>query len=150
MCLGCLERDFGLYPSIFRRSLWWMPECQWEVSMVERAEISQVLAQMRQMQAQMQRGVQEASPMRIDAQQFVQPQQPVAGFGELFSKAIDGVNATQKQANDLREGYEVGAPGVSLTQVMVAAEKSSVAFDAMVQVRNKLVESYKEIMSMPV
>jgi len=118
--------------------------------MVERAEISQVLAQMRQMQSQMQRSVQEASPMRIDAQQFAQPQQPVAGFGELFSKAIDGVNATQKQANDLRESYEVGTAGVSLTQVMVAAEKSSVAFDAMVQVRNKLVESYKEIMSMPV
>ena len=54
------------------------------------------------------------------------------------------------QANALRQGYEVGHPGVRLTQVMVAAEKSSIAFEAMTQVRNKLVDAYKEIMNMPV
>jgi len=60
------------------------------------------------------------------------------------------VNAVQQQANALREGYEIGSSGVSLTQVMIAAEKSSVAFEAMTQVRNRLVEAYKEIMNMPV
>ena len=49
-----------------------------------------------------------------------------------------------------RVEHEVGQPGVSLTQVMVAAEKSSIAFEAMTQVRNKLVDAYKEIMNMPV
>jgi len=54
------------------------------------------------------------------------------------------------ESGRLREAYELGTPGVSLTQVMVAAEKSSVAFTAATQVRNKLVEAYKDIMNMPV
>jgi flagellar hook-basal body complex protein FliE len=117
--------------------------------MVQRADISQVLSQMRLVQQQMQRPVSEAAPGAIAPGQLQRPQDG-PGFGELFSRAIDTVNDTQQQANRLRESYEVGAPGVSLTQVMVAAEKSSVAFQAMVQVRNKLVDAYKDIMNMPV
>jgi len=118
--------------------------------MVERADITQVLAQMRMIQAQMQRPVHEAVPGRIEPGQLARPESPAPAFGELFSRAIDSVNAVQQQANTLREGYEVGQPGVSLTQVMVAAEKSSIAFEAMTQVRNRLVDAYKEIMNMPV
>jgi flagellar hook-basal body complex protein FliE len=118
--------------------------------MVDRADISQVLAQMRMIQAQMQRQVQETDPARIEPAQFARPEQPAPAFGELFAQAIDQVNAVQQQANALREGYEVGQPGVSLTQVMIAAEKSSIAFEAMTQVRNRLIDAYKEIMNMPV
>jgi flagellar hook-basal body complex protein FliE len=117
--------------------------------MVQRADISQVLSQMRLVQQQMHRPVHEAVPGAIAPGQLARPQQ-VEGFGELFSRAIENVNSTQKQADGLRRSYEVGDPGVSLTQVMVAAEKSSVSFQAMVQVRNKLIEAYKDIMSMPV
>jgi flagellar hook-basal body complex protein FliE len=118
--------------------------------MVERADISQVLAQMRTVQAQLNRGAADvAAHGRIEAESFVQPQQKT-DFSALFSQAIDGVNGTQKQADSLRVAYETGVSGVSLTQVMVAAEKSSVAFTAMTQVRNRLVEAYKEIMSMPI
>jgi flagellar hook-basal body complex protein FliE len=118
--------------------------------MVERADISQVLSQMRLVQAQIKRPVLEASPGLIAPGQLARPEGTPAGFGELFSRAIDSVNGTQKAADRLRESYELGAAGVSLTQVMVAAEKSSVAFDAMVQVRNKLVQAYQDIMNMPV
>jgi flagellar hook-basal body complex protein FliE len=45
---------------------------------------------------------------------------------------------------------EMGDPKVSLAQAMIAGQKSSIAFEATVQVRNKLVEAYKEVMSMPV
>ena len=117
--------------------------------MVERADISQVLSQMRAGQSQLQRPVNDVSSTGIAPGQFQRPQvEP--GFGELFSRAIDSVNDTQQQANRLRDSYEGGQAGVSLTQVMVAAEKSGVAFEAMTQVRNKLVDAYKEIMSMPV
>ncbi len=118
--------------------------------MVERADITQVLAQMRMIQAQMQRPASEMAPGRIEPGQLARPQSPAPAFGELFSQAIDSVNAVQQQANTLREGYEVGQPGVSLTQVMIAAEKSSIAFEAMTQVHNKLVDAYKDIMNMPV
>ena len=117
--------------------------------MVERADISQVLSQMRAVQAQLQRPVNDVSAAAIAPAQFQRPQ-PEASFGELFSRAIDSVNDTQQQANRLRDSYEGGQAGVSLTQVMVAAEKSGVAVEAMTQVRNKLVDAYKEIMSMPV
>lgn len=118
--------------------------------MVERADISQVLSQIRSVQAHMQRPLGDVPGSgAIGAQQLLRPQAE-PGFGELFSRAIDSVNQTQQQANTLRNAYEGGETGVSLTQVMVAAEKSGIAFDAMTQVRNKLVDAYKEIMSMPV
>jgi len=118
--------------------------------MVERADISQLLSQMRVVQSQIRQPAADVAPSSlIPAESFVQPQQTPA-FGELFSRAIDSVNQTQQQANRLREAYEAGQDGVSLTQVMIAAEKSSVAFEAMTQVRNKLVEAYQEIMNMPV
>ena len=133
--------------------------------MVQRADISQVLSQMRLVQQQLHRPLGgEPRPGAIAPEQLRRPQdaagapgagriggtQEPPGFGELFSQAIENINATQQAADRLRSAYEVGAPGVSLTQVMVAAEKSSVSFDAMVQVRNKLVEAYQDIMNMPV
>ncbi len=118
--------------------------------MIERADIAQVLAQMRSIQAQMPRPVQETVPGRIEPGQLLRPQEETPAFGALFSQAIERVNAVQQEANTLREGYELGQPGVSLTQVMIAAEKSSIAFEAMTQVRNRLVDAYKEIMNMSV
>ncbi|RCU44572.1 MULTISPECIES: flagellar hook-basal body complex protein FliE [Corallincola] len=71
-------------------------------------------------------------------------------FGGLLQNAIDGVNDVQSQAGQLRTAFEMGDRNVSLGDVMIASQKSSVAFQATVQVRNKLVEAYKEIMNMPV
>jgi len=126
---------------------------QLELKMVERADISQVLSQMRMVQNQLRRPAEDIASRSgvIAPEALKQPQQANAvGFGELFSSAIDSVNKTQMESGRLREAYELGTPGVSLTQVMVAAEKSSVAFTAATQVRNKLVEAYKDIMNMPV
>jgi len=119
--------------------------------MVERADISQVLSQMRAVQAQLKRPEADVAQTRglIAPGALQQPQKP-EGFGALFGKAIEQVNDTQQAAGRLRESYEAGTPGVSLTQVMIAAEKSSVAFTAATQVRNKLIEAYKDVMNMPV
>ena len=46
--------------------------------------------------------------------------------------------------------FEVGQSGVDLTDVMIASQKASVSFQAMTQVRNKLVQAYQDIMQMPV
>ena len=100
-------------------------------------EINQVLAQMRVAKAQA-AGLQPAE----------QPAQ--ADFGDLLKKSIAAVNETQQSASALRTSFERGDDGVDLAQVMVAAQKSSVSFEAMVAVRNKLVEAYKDVMSMPV
>ncbi|RJG49022.1 flagellar hook-basal body complex protein FliE [Motilimonas pumila] len=71
-------------------------------------------------------------------------------FGDMLKQAIDNVNGLQQNANELRTRFDMGDRSVSLGDVMIAASKSGVAFDATVQVRNKVVEAYKEIMSMPV
>ncbi|WP_026958096.1 MULTISPECIES: flagellar hook-basal body complex protein FliE [Aliagarivorans] len=71
-------------------------------------------------------------------------------FGNLLRDAINNVNNLQGQANDLRTRFDMGDRSVSIGDVMVAAQKSSVAFEATVQVRNKAMEAFKEIMSMPV
>lgn len=71
-------------------------------------------------------------------------------FGDMLQQAIDNVNGLQQNTGDLRTRFDQGDRSVSLSDVMIASQKSGVAFDATVQVRNKLIESYKEIMSMPV
>ncbi|WP_432453625.1 MULTISPECIES: flagellar hook-basal body complex protein FliE [unclassified Agarivorans] len=71
-------------------------------------------------------------------------------FGSLLSDAINNVNGLQSNANDLRTRFDLGDRNVGIGDVMIASQKSSIAFDATVQVRNKLVDAYKQIMSMPV
>lgn len=78
--------------------------------------------------------------------------QPVEGeksFGELVRSAVDSVSQQQQMSRDLQVAYARG-DDVSLTDVAIAMQKSSVAFEATVQVRNKILESYKEIMNMAV
>lgn len=75
---------------------------------------------------------------------------PKADFSKMLKQAIDNVNDLQQNTTDLRNRFEMGDKDVSLGEVMIAANKSSLAFDATVQIRNKVVEAYKEVMSMPV
>lgn len=71
-------------------------------------------------------------------------------FGDLLTDALNTVNDLQKETGAKKLAFEMGDRNVSLAEVMVASSKSGVALDAAVQVRNKFVEAYKEIMSMPV
>jgi flagellar hook-basal body complex protein FliE len=71
-------------------------------------------------------------------------------FSQMLKQAIDNVNGLQNQTGELRNRFEMGDEQVSLGDVMIASNKSSLAFEATVQVRNKVVEAYKSVMSMPV
>lgn len=73
-----------------------------------------------------------------------------ADFSNMLKNALDNVNELQQTSGDLKTRMELGDPSVTLEQTMIASQKSSIAFEATVQVRNKVVEAYKEIMSMPV
>lgn len=68
----------------------------------------------------------------------------------MLGDAIKGVNQLQSQSSELATRFDQGDRNVSLSDVMIARNKSSVAFEATVQVRNKMVEAYKELMNMPV
>jgi flagellar hook-basal body complex protein FliE len=71
------------------------------------------------------------------------------GFGATLDNALKAVNATQDQAGKLSAAYERG-DNVDVAEVMLARQKASISFEATLQVRNKLLSAYKDIMSMPV
>lgn len=71
-------------------------------------------------------------------------------FAEMLSGAINNVNSMQRHAKGQAEAFELGDPNLSLAEVMIAREKAGIAFEATVQVRNKVLEAYKEIINMPV
>lgn len=71
-------------------------------------------------------------------------------FANLLKQSVDKVNETKLDANRLQEAFQKGDPNVQISEVMVAMQKSSVSFQAMLQVRNKLVSAYQEIMNMQV
>lgn len=70
-------------------------------------------------------------------------------FGALLKGAIDHVNDVQNNASHLETAFEQGDPNVNLVQVMVALQKADVSFQAMTEVRNKLVTAYQDIMNLP-
>jgi len=71
-------------------------------------------------------------------------------FTEVLTNAIDKVNDIQQQAGILSDAFVSGDKSVDLTQVVVAGQKANISFQAMVQVRNKLVSAYQEIMNMQI
>ncbi|SEK50757.1 flagellar hook-basal body complex protein FliE [Pseudoxanthomonas sp. GM95] len=73
-----------------------------------------------------------------------------AGFGQLLSKAIDNVSETQANASSLQTAFELGDPRADLARTMVAMQQSQIAFRATVEVRNRLVQAYQDVMNMPV
>jgi len=117
------------------------------VGMVERADINSVLMQMRELRAQTQNQIPSVNFSTKDAS--VDEIQK-SDFGDLLKTAVDKVNETQAASKKLATAYEQGDPTVELTQVMVSLQKSSVAFEAMAQVRNRLVTAYEDVMKMPI
>jgi flagellar hook-basal body complex protein FliE len=71
-------------------------------------------------------------------------------FGTLIKNALESVNATQQHARALATAFELGDKKVGLAEVMIASQKASLSFQAMTQVRNKLVQAYQDVMSMQV
>jgi flagellar hook-basal body complex protein FliE len=71
-------------------------------------------------------------------------------FSALLRQTIDSVNASQQSARTMAAAFETGESGASLAEVMLASQKASVSFQAMLQVRNKLVDAYKDVMNMPI
>lgn len=74
---------------------------------------------------------------------------PVASFTDAFKEAVTSVNDSQTKAGALSAAYERGET-IDIAKVMLARQEASVGFEATLQVRNKLLAAYKDIMSMPV
>jgi flagellar hook-basal body complex protein FliE len=62
---------------------------------------------------------------------------------------LDGVNSAQQKSTAMTDAFDRGEE-VPLTEVVLSMQKSSLAFEATLQVRNKVMKAYEEIMNMPV
>jgi flagellar hook-basal body complex protein FliE len=106
-------------------------------------QIQQVLSEMRALQARAS-GVSE-----IAAGSATGPAQP-ADFATLMKNSVDHISTMQNQASALSEAYEAGDKSVDLTKVMLEVQKAGLAFRAMTEVRNKLLDAYTQVMNMSV
>lgn len=70
-------------------------------------------------------------------------------FGALLKNIIDRVNDDQQHSSAMTERYQLGEER-DLAQVMLASQKADISFNAMTQIRNRLVDAYQEIMRMPI
>jgi flagellar hook-basal body complex protein FliE len=77
------------------------------------------------------------------------PGTSVGGFGDAMKSALQQVNSMQEQSTQLSEAYERGDV-TDIAAVMLSRQQASIGFEATMQVRNKLLSAYKDIMSMPV
>ncbi|MBB5019875.1 flagellar hook-basal body complex protein FliE [Chitinivorax tropicus] len=75
--------------------------------------------------------------------------QPVE-FAALLKSSLDQVNQAQQTSRELQKQFELGNPDTNLQDVMIAMQKASLSFETMVQVRNKLVSAYQEVMNIQV
>lgn len=105
--------------------------------------MNSVLLQMRAMAARAQ-GIERPS-MQSPATGGVE-----GGFGTMFKQAIDQVNTQQQKSTELARAVESGASDADIAQVMLTMQKASLGFQALTQVRNKVVAAYQEVMSMQV
>lgn len=112
------------------------------VGMIDTSRIEAMVAQLRAAGAR-------ANPA---ADSPLQAKQATGGvdFQSALKSSLDQVNHAQLQSQHLAQRFEMGDPSVSLSDAMISLQKSSIALQQTVQVRNKLVQAYQEIMSMPV
>ena len=71
-------------------------------------------------------------------------------FADALKNSLDQVSDSQLKADELGKAFTTGDDKVSLSDVMISMQKASIGFQATVQVRNKLVSAYHEIMNMQV
>lgn len=104
--------------------------------------IENLLAQMRQVaESASALPASSAAPGKIDQQ---------GSFAAELSRSLQRVSMAQNDAAAQARAFQAGEPGVSLNDVMIDMQKASLAFQATLQVRNRLVAAYQEIASMPV
>jgi len=114
--------------------------------------ITSVLSQIRSLHAQMPQEIEAPRAMRgAGIEDVVAPNRAsTPSFVDTLKHAMEGVNNTQYHASGLSAAFERGEPGADLASVMVAAQQAQVAFRATVEVRNRLVQAYQDVLNMPV
>ena len=116
------------------------------------ANIQSILSQIRQYEAKVKEPMEAplTRPTTLEAPgDLAGSRTEGPGFGSMVRNALDSVNALQQEARQLTLAHERGE-NVPLTDVVLAMHKSSVAFEATLQIRNKVMKAYEDIRNMPI
>ena len=106
------------------------------------ANIQSMLETIRAYQAQ-------ATGADVRTEEMQAPKTQLPSFSDSVKNILEKVNDVQTQSTKLQEAYQRGED-VPLTDVVLGMQKSSLAFEATLQVRNKVLKAYEEILNMPV
>jgi flagellar hook-basal body complex protein FliE len=113
-------------------------------------QIDSVLAQIRSLQQQTKISQPQLRPAAdLAGAHGVQGTSQVS-FASVLKQGLERVNESQAVASDLATRFERGDPGVELSTVMIESQKATVALRATVEIRNRLVSAYQDIMNMPI
>ena len=85
-----------------------------------------------------------------DAQPAAAVQAGKVDFSSVLKASLDGVSHAQEKSESLQKAFVMGADNVSLSDTMIAMQKAGINFQTTVQVRNKFVQAYNDIMNMQV
>lgn len=102
--------------------------------------VDNLLAQMRVAAA--------AAGLREPPQAAAQPGK--VDFANVLKSSLDGVAQAQSRSEEMQKAFVLGDDRVSLSDTMIAMQKASIQFQSAVQVRNKFVQAYNDIMNMQV
>jgi len=92
-----------------------------------------------------------ASAVRRSSLSVRKPElEPHAAFAAVLKGALDQVNSTQHRAAELARRFQTGSDDIPVHEVMLALQKANISLQATVQVRNRIVQAYHDIMNMPV
>ena len=116
---------------------------------IDKSRIDAMLVQLRAAAAKMEGGVEGIAGI---------PTTPIGGLGgskkldfaEALKSSLDQVNAMQGAAQQQGQKFALGDDSVGLSDVMISMQKANIAFQMTVQVRNKLVSAYHDIMNMQI
>jgi len=106
-------------------------------------DVQQVLSQIRALQ------VQSSSRPELAAESS-NATSAGTGFGAVIKSSLDAVNLSEAGAQKLQNAFERGDSATDLASVMLATSKAQVGFKAVVEVRNRMVSAYQDIMNMSI
>ena len=113
-----------------------------KTSMIDTSRIEAMISQLKAAATRPEAGIKGVSPELAPSGKV--------GFADALKASLDGVNASQKTAEALGSRFAMGDDKVSLSDVMIASQKANIGFQATVQVRNKFVAAYQDIMNMQI
>lgn len=102
------------------------------------------------MVAQMRTAVSNVQMPKSPDTESSEPTQGAVDFAKVFKTQLDQLNQTQNTSQQLGQQFSLGDKSVNLSDVMIATQKASIELQTSVQVRNKLVTAYHDIMNMQV